>query len=105
MPCLSQKPLSVLPDKLKYGRTGGRARSRRLRRAFIPVEAEPFQIVDELGLKARLAALKVGVFNAQNHGATGFTSVEPVHQSGAGRCRHASWPVGEGAKRTRTPEG
>ena len=45
---------------------------------FVPVEAEPFQVVEKLAFKALLAALDVGVLDAQDHDAALLPREKPV---------------------------
>src|SRR5208282_2376870 len=52
-------------------------------RPFVPIEAEPAGIVDELALVAHLAALQVGVFNAQDERSALLAREEPVEERGA----------------------
>ena len=52
--------------------------------SLVPVEPQPFQIVQQLPLVAALAALDVGVFYAQDHGAALLPGKEPVEERGAG---------------------
>ena len=81
---LGQQPLGVLAiDGDAVGLAIRRIRPSKIG-ALIPIEAKPLQVGDELILKARLAALEVGVFDAQNHGAAGFAGVEPVDERRAG---------------------
>ena len=47
-------------------------------RAFIPVQSQPLQIVDELVLKAGLAALEVRILDAQHHHPALLPGEEPV---------------------------
>ena len=47
-------------------------------RAFIPLEPKPFQVVEQLRLVAGFAALKVGVFNAQDHRPVFLAREQPV---------------------------
>jgi len=51
---------------------------------FVPVEAKPFQVGDELIFKARFTAIHVGVFDAEDHGAALLPREEPVEERGAG---------------------
>ena len=51
---------------------------------LVPVKAQPLQIVEQLVFKARLAALHIGVFNAQHHDAARLAGEEPVEQRGTG---------------------
>ncbi len=51
---------------------------------FIPIDAEPFQIFQQLVFVARFTALKVSILDAQNHGAAGLTGEKPVIKCGAG---------------------
>src|SRR5271166_1261570 len=53
-------------------------------RSFIPVDAKPLQIIQKLVLVAGLAALEIGVFDAEDHRALGFAGEEPVVKCGAG---------------------
>ena len=64
---------------IAFARAGGVAGER----AFIPIEAEPAEAVEDdidgfLGI-----ARGVGVFNAQHEGAAGVAGVKPVEQSRA----------------------
>ena len=52
--------------------------------AFVPVDAHPLQIFEQLAFEARLAALDIGVFNAQHHHAARLPREQPVEQRGAG---------------------
>jgi hypothetical protein len=52
--------------------------------AFVPIEAEPFQIGDELIFEAGFAAVKVGVFDAEDHGSTLLPGEKPIEKSCAG---------------------
>ncbi len=51
--------------------------------AFVPVQAQPLEIGNELIFKAGLAAFDVGIFNAQHHGAAVVPGEKPIEQSGA----------------------
>ena len=51
--------------------------------ALVPVEAEPQQILHELGFVAHLAAVEVGVFDAQQEGSARMSREEPVVERGA----------------------
>src|SRR6202041_1320475 len=50
---------------------------------FIPIEAEPMQIPNELIFETNFTALHVGVFDAQDHGAMVVAGKEPVEKGGA----------------------
>jgi hypothetical protein len=52
--------------------------------AFVPIEAEPFQIRDKLIFEAGFAAVHVRVFNAEDHGSTLLTGEKPIEKSRAG---------------------
>src|ERR1035441_17706 len=52
--------------------------------ALVPIDAEPLQVVQQLIFVAGLAALKVGVFDAQDHGSAGLAGEQPVVKCGAG---------------------
>ena len=51
---------------------------------FVPVQAEPLQIFDQLRFVARFAAVEVGVFNAEQEISAGVPGEEPVVEGGAG---------------------
>jgi len=51
--------------------------------AFIPVNSQPLQVFEDLRFIPRLAALHVGVFDAQNHRAILLPGEQPVEQRGA----------------------
>ena len=53
-------------------------------RAFIPRETHPLQVLHQLSFVTLFAALKIGVFNAEDEVAPGMPGVEPVVESGAG---------------------
>jgi hypothetical protein len=53
-------------------------------RAFIPVNAEPVQVFDQLSLEANLGALQIRVFNAEQELAPGAAREEPVLERSAG---------------------
>src|SRR5271165_6159620 len=53
-------------------------------RALLPINAEPLQVLEQLSLIARLAALDIGVFDAQDHDATLLPCEQPVEERGAG---------------------
>ena len=53
-------------------------------RTFVPVQPQPAQILDQLGLVAPLGAFHVGVFNAQQKLAAGAPRKEPVVERCAG---------------------
>src|SRR5579864_8244157 len=50
-------------------------------RPFIPIKSEPLQICDQLVFKACLAAVDVGVFDAENHRSAFLPREQPVKQS------------------------
>src|SRR5579864_7301232 len=52
-------------------------------RPFIPIEPKPLQICDQLAFKACLAAVHVGVFDAEHHRSALLPRKQPVEQSGA----------------------
>src|ERR1035437_4524423 len=52
--------------------------------ALVPIDAKPLQVVQQLIFVAGLAALKVGVFDAQDHGSAGLAGKQPVVKCGAG---------------------
>src|SRR5947209_3314735 len=52
--------------------------------SFVPIEAEPFQVGDELGFKAGFTAVNVGVFDAEDHGAALLAGEEPIEESSTG---------------------
>ena len=54
--------------------------------AFVPVQAEPLEIGNELIFKAGFAAFDVGIFDAQHHGAAIVPGEKPVEQSGTTHC-------------------
>ncbi len=56
---------------------------RLIKRAFIPIDAEPVKAVDDALDEFRLVALGVSILDAQDHGATLMASKKPVEQSGA----------------------
>jgi len=51
---------------------------------LVPIEAEPFQVGDELGFKAGFTAVDVRVFDAEDHGAALLAGEEPIEESGTG---------------------
>src|SRR5262249_11368312 len=53
-------------------------------RTFLPVDAKPLKIFEELVFVACFAALEVGVFNPQDHGALHLAGEEPVVKRCAG---------------------
>lgn len=55
-----------------------------IERAFIPIEAEPLEAVDDALDEFGLVALGVGILDAKDHGAALLAGVEPVEESGAG---------------------
>jgi hypothetical protein len=57
---------------------------RLVERAFVPVEAEPTHPIKNAFDHSLGGALEVGVFDAQDEGATGVASKEPVEERGAG---------------------
>ena len=69
--------------------------------AFVPIEAQPFQIADELVFEASFAALDVGILDAQHHdSALGWRANSQLN-SAVRALPTWRWPVGDGAKRTR----
>ena len=52
-------------------------------RAFIPIKAEPFDVFNELGFIARFAALKVGIFDAEDEDSALLAREKPVEKRGA----------------------
>ncbi len=63
---------------------GKPARPARTGGAFVPVQAQPAQILDELSLIACLGAFQVGVLDAEDELAAVATGKEPVVERGAG---------------------
>ena len=61
--------------------------------AFVPIETEPFQVIDELIFKTRFAAIDISVFDAEHHGAALLAGEEPIEKSGAGvaNVQMAGW--------------
>ena len=53
-------------------------------RSFVPVNAQPLQVFEELRFVAAFTALQVGVLDAQDHGAASLARKEPVIQGGSG---------------------
>src|SRR3954463_3008116 len=53
-------------------------------RAFVPIETEPFQVGDELVFKTRFAAINVGVFDPEHHGAALLAREKPIEERGTG---------------------
>ncbi len=51
-------------------------------RSLVPVKTHPLQIVQQLTLEARFAALHVGVLNAQYHNTARLPREQPVKQRG-----------------------
>src|SRR5208283_3651998 len=51
---------------------------------FLPVDAEPFQVLEQLSLKALFAALDIRVFDAQHHDTALLPCEQPVEERGAG---------------------
>jgi hypothetical protein len=45
---------------------------------FVPVQAEPLQIFDQLRFVARFAAVEIGIFNAEQEISAGVPGKEPV---------------------------
>src|SRR5947209_10722208 len=52
-------------------------------RAFIPVDPQPAQVLQQLSFKTRLAALYIGVLDAQNMRTFLLASEEPIEQGSA----------------------
>src|SRR5215472_2900199 len=52
--------------------------------ALVPGDAEPLQVVEQLIFVTSFAALKVGVFDAQDHCALHLARKQPVVKCGAG---------------------
>ena len=99
---LGQQLLGVLgvnlqPRGLAVGAKFTLLRAVRLAGAFIPVQAEPAQVFNELRFVAGLGAFLVGVFNAQNERATGAAGEKPVVKRGAG-IAHVEQACGRGSK-------
>ena len=65
--------------------------------ALVPVEAEPAEVLHELGFEAGLGALEVGVFDAEDELAAGAAGEEPVVEGGA-RVAHVEQAGGGGGK-------
>src|ERR1017187_4073991 len=85
---LGKQALSVLgidrqPLRLTIGSVGAFFRRAEVARAFVPVQAEPAKVFDELLFKAGLRAFQVGVFNAQDEVAAGAAGEEPVVERSA----------------------
>ena len=86
---LGEQALGVLGVDVPAARIGGRGRGRPCpgspgrAGAFVPVEAQPVQVFDELGFEAGFGALEVGVFNAEDELAAGAAGEEPVVERGA----------------------
>src|SRR5579872_3295123 len=53
-------------------------------RTLVPIQPEPFQIGDELGLMPLFAAFDVGIFDAQDVRAALLPGNEPVIERGTG---------------------
>ena len=51
--------------------------------SLVPIKSKPRKGFDDLLVRLFAVALLVGVFNAEDKGSTGVTSVGPVEQSGA----------------------
>src|SRR5579864_1321289 len=51
---------------------------------FVPIEPQPFQILEQRSLETRFTALNVGVLDAQHHRAALLPRKEPVEQRGTG---------------------
>ena len=74
--------LGVFPvDVQALGLAIGRIRPAHVR-PFVPVQAQPLEVGDELIFEAGLAAFDVGVFDAQHHGAAFLPGEKPVEQRG-----------------------
>src|SRR5262249_37740841 len=52
--------------------------------AFIPIEAEPLQVVNELAFEAGFAAIEVGVLDAQHHRPALLPCKQPIEERGPG---------------------
>ena len=74
----TQQAVGVLfVNRKALGLAIGSVRAANLR-AFAPVETEPVQVFDELCLMLFLAALNIGIFNAQNVFPARMTGDQPV---------------------------
>ncbi len=51
---------------------------------FVPVDAHPLHVFQKLGLEAGLAALDIGIFNAEDHRASSLPGDQPVEERGTG---------------------
>ncbi len=51
---------------------------------FVPIQSHPFEIVEQLGFVASLAAFEIRVFDAKHHDAAGLTGEQPVEECSAG---------------------
>ena len=85
-----------------FGLAIGSIRSAQVR-PFVPVEAEPLEVGDELIFVAGFAAFDIGVFDAQDH-VPPFCRAKSQLNRAVRALPTWRWPVGEGAKRTRTGE-
>ncbi len=70
-------------------------------RAFVPGEAQPFQVLQQTGLVGRIAAGFIRVFNPKNEAAAFVPGEHPVEQSGA-RIAHMQL---SGGRRSKTDSG
>src|SRR6516162_3769425 len=53
-------------------------------RSFVPTDAKPPEVIEQLRFVSRFASLQIGVFNAQDHRAAGLACKEPVVKRRAG---------------------
>src|SRR5262249_39977654 len=81
---LTQQPFGVLAIDFQTVRLAVRRVGSADVRPFVPVEAEPLDVVNQLIFKTRLAAFHIGVFHAKHHRAAVMTGKKPVEQRGAG---------------------
>src|SRR5262245_3861849 len=81
---LTEEPLRIVVIDLLAVRLTIRAVVTAAIWALFPIQAEPFEIVDELALEALFAALYVRVFDAQDVGPAESARYQPVEQSRAG---------------------
>ena len=65
--------------------------------AFVPVEAQPLQVLEDLRFGAGLVALQVGVFDAQDERSALLPREQPVEERGA-RVAHLQVPGGRWRK-------
>ena len=81
---LLQQPFGVLTINFQTVRLTIRPIRSTHIRTFVPVDAKPFEVVNELVLKAGLAAIHVGVLDTQHHRAALLAREQPVKKCSAG---------------------